>query len=259
MKKMRALVQLEYIERIANDLESFEIKKNTLANIWIKYYSDKELSRIEKNKKDKKMFQFNLWKENEENYFEILTKHKENSDAEYIRNLINTYFINPKYKREQIIFYDEVEKINKAIERKKKLEIEFSGEKIHVTPYAIKVDRSENFNIVFLYNEEKEKYMFIELKKMKNIVILDIAGIYKDKAFIKKNSEIFFYEEQFEGINLQTRLPIEGIEKATSNVVDGIKSDKINTKLEIEFFPKYNIKKEDYFYTFLDKKREEVI
>ncbi len=67
MKKVRTTVSHSMKEILNDDKEHFKIELGTIGNILFKYYSNKEVDKIElKKSSDGEIIQFNLTKENEE-------------------------------------------------------------------------------------------------------------------------------------------------------------------------------------------------
>lgn len=88
-----------------------------------------------------------------------------NSESKYIKTLLEEYSMLEAYKREQVFFNDEVEKINSAINNNVKLKLTikqkfrvkdttFYKKSFYVTPYKLVQDRTNSYNYLVGYSEE---------------------------------------------------------------------------------------------------------
>ena len=69
--------------------------------------------------KEKASIQFNLNKESNLIYYDVLRENNAQNESEFMRSLLIRYATNPKNKRELFIFKESVERLNLAIKDKK--------------------------------------------------------------------------------------------------------------------------------------------
>ena len=72
MKKVRVTVSDFMFEILKGDAEYFKIPLGKIGNTLFKYFIDKNLSKIELEESSGKKVQFNLSKENEDIFFDVL-------------------------------------------------------------------------------------------------------------------------------------------------------------------------------------------
>ena len=72
MKKVRITVSDFMFEILKGDSEYFKVPVGKIGNTLFKYYIDKNLSKIKLEESSGKKVQFNLSKENEDIFFDIL-------------------------------------------------------------------------------------------------------------------------------------------------------------------------------------------
>ena len=104
MKKVRVTVSDFMFEILKGDAEYFKIPLGKIGNTLFKYFIDKNLSKIELEESSGKKVQFNLSKENEDIFFDVLREKKASTEAELMRDIFFTYINNLRFKREEIIF-----------------------------------------------------------------------------------------------------------------------------------------------------------
>lgn len=100
--------------------------------------------------------------------------------SSFLRNMILSYLSLPIYKREQVIYKEEIEKLNYAIENGIDISIDYrtgNGIKTHiVSPYSI--DRSayelRNYLIVESHKKETPYIMSLKIFRISNIILLDL-------------------------------------------------------------------------------------
>ena len=76
MKKVRITVSDFMFEILKGDSEYFKVPVGKIGNTLFKYYIDKNLSKIKLEESSGKKVQFNLSKENEDIFFDILREKK---------------------------------------------------------------------------------------------------------------------------------------------------------------------------------------
>ena len=176
MKKVRVTVSDFMFEILKGDAEYFKIPLGKIGNTLFKYFIDKNLSKIELEESSGKKVQFNLSKENEDMFFDVLREKKASTEAELMRDIFFTYINNLKFKREEIIFNNTFKQIREAIKNNIKIGIKYHSTARIVNPYFIEVS--------------SEPIYFVIVKKIKileitEFLILKIYGIYKKKFILK--------------------------------------------------------------------------
>ena len=97
------------------------------------------------------------------------------SISSFFRNMIDSYLSLPKYKREQIIYLNNYELINEAIEDKVKIKVFLkSGEEREVEPYTIANSKEEIYNYLLGMSDGKNKrtVIGIHLSRIDSIYFL---------------------------------------------------------------------------------------
>lgn len=179
MKKVRFSISYLMKEILEEDKKHFNLEIGGICNRLIEYYSDKEIDKVEFKSGENTVVQFNLNKRNDEMYEKILEENDVKIEAEFLRNIVFTYVNNPRYKREEIIFKNKFDDIQKAIKEEKKIIIKYHGNLRTVNPYFMKVADGENRLYLFCYCEKNEDYRCYRLS--------DIESLRKSK----NNYEIF--------------------------------------------------------------------
>lgn len=82
MKKIRVTVSDFMFEILKGDAEYFKIPLGKIGNTLFKYFIDKNLNKIELEESSGKKVQFNLSKENEDIFFDVLREKKANTEAD---------------------------------------------------------------------------------------------------------------------------------------------------------------------------------
>jgi len=119
MKKVRFTISDFMNEIIKSDSEYFKIPVGRIGNIIFKYYMDKDLNKVELGNFSGEVIQFNLNKESNLIYYDVLRENNAQNESEFMRSLLIRYATNPKNKRELFIFKESVERLNLAIKDKK--------------------------------------------------------------------------------------------------------------------------------------------
>ena len=134
MKKVRVTVSDFMFEILKGDAEYFKIPLGKIGNTLFKYFIDKNLSKIELEESSGKKVQFNLSKENEDIFFDVLREKKASTEAEFMRDIFFTYINNLKFKREEIIFNNTFKQIREAIKNNIKIGIKYHSTARIVNP-----------------------------------------------------------------------------------------------------------------------------
>lgn len=123
--------------------------------------------------------------------------------SNYFRNLFASYTSLPKDKRERIIFKEQVEKIEEAIQRKCKIYFTtiHNPEKHIASPYALSRSKEELFN--YLLVEYKERPFSFRLSRINQVVILNEATSFSSNNLkflekMKRNGPQFAHETESE-------------------------------------------------------------
>jgi len=159
MKKVRITVSDFMFEILKGDSEYFKVPVGKIGNTLFKYYIDKNLSKIKLEESSGKKVQFNLSKENEDIFFDILREKKAETEAELMRDIFFTYINNLRFKREEIIFNDIFKQVREAIKNNKKIGIKYHSTARIVNPYFIELSSKENRSYLFCYCEKNQDYI----------------------------------------------------------------------------------------------------
>lgn len=108
------------------------------------------------------------------------------SISSFFRNMIDSYLSLPKYKREQIIYLNNYELINEAIEDKVKIKVFLkSGEEREIEPYAIAYSKEEIYNYLIGMGDGKNKRSVIGI----HLSRIDSIYFLKEKYSINKEEK----------------------------------------------------------------------
>ena len=109
------------------------------------------------------------------------------SISSFFRNMIDSYLSLPKYKREQIIYLNNYELINEAIEDKVKIKVFLkSGEEREVEPYLISTSKEEIYNYLIGIGDGRSKRSVIGI----HLSRIDSIYFLKEKyTFTKEEKE----------------------------------------------------------------------
>ena len=210
MKKVRVTVSDFMFEILKGDAEYFKIPLGKIGNTLFKYFIDKNLSKIELEESSGKKVQFNLSKENEDIFFDVLREKKASTEAELMRDIFFTYINNLRFKREEIIFYNTFKQIREAIKNNKKIGIKYHSTARIINPYFIEVSSKENRAYLFCYCEKNEDFRNYRISDIENIWNLQKEIYIKDKEYIieaiKKNFDPFLSYGNF----IKVRMTEEG-------------------------------------------------
>lgn len=186
MKKVRFVVSDFMKEILDSDSDYFKLPLGKIGNRLLKYYLDKEISKISLENSSGKIIQFNLTKENEDIFFDLLKSKKATTDAELMRNIFFSYINNLRFKREEIIFEETFNKIKQGIKNNKKISIKYHSVVRTVNPYSIEISSRENRAYLFCYCEKNNDYRNYRISEIENIWLLSIEIDWKDIDYIEK-------------------------------------------------------------------------
>ena len=184
MKKIRVTVSDFMFEILKGDAEYFKIPLGKIGNTLFKYFIDKNLNKIELEESSGKKVQFNLSKENEDIFFDVLREKKASTEAELMRDIFFTYINNLRFKREEIIFNNTFKQIHKAIKNNKKIGIKYHSTARIINPYFIEVSSKENRAYLFCYCEKNNDYRNYRISEIEEIWFTNEKIEVKDKKYI---------------------------------------------------------------------------
>ncbi|MCR4776243.1 MAG: WYL domain-containing protein [Saccharofermentans sp.] len=98
---------------------------------------------------------------------------KDNSLSGYIKDMFLSYLSIPRNKREEIIFKDTFESINKAISEGRQLSFSSKGHdrKVIVEPYLIATSKEEQFSYLLCHDRRAKKNRSFRISRMSNVFI----------------------------------------------------------------------------------------
>lgn len=247
MKKIRVTISELMYEILKEDGIYFNLPIGKIGNILLQYYSNRSLNKVIFNKTSTKKIQFNLTKENEENFYEIFREKDVSTEAELMRDIFFTYINNLRSKREEILFFESFIKIRKAIEQNKKISIKYRGITRRISPYFIGTYSKENRNYLFCWCEKNEDYRNYRVSDIESIYILEQELELVDEEYIKNIKENFDPFLSF-GKIVKVRIREEGkelLERAVHNrprileINEDIYTFECNEKLAKIYFAQF--------------------
>ena len=98
---------------------------------------------------------------------------KDNSLSGYIKDMFLSYLSIPRNKREEIIFKDTYESINKAISEGRQLSFSSKGHdrKVIVEPYLIATSKEEQFSYLLCHDRRAKKNRSFRISRLSNVFI----------------------------------------------------------------------------------------
>ena len=98
---------------------------------------------------------------------------KDNSLSGYIKDMFLSYLSIPRSKREEIIFKDTYESINKAISEGRQLSFSSKGHdrKVIVEPYLIATSKEEQFSYLLCHDRRAKKNRSFRISRLSNVFI----------------------------------------------------------------------------------------
>lgn len=191
MKKVRVTIPYFFTQSLQEDLVHFHISLSKLGNNLFRYYSTKNIEKINLLGDDTNIIQFNLNTTNEDIYFKVLQEQEMDTEAEYFRSIFFHYLSKPRYKREEIIFSNHFKVIKEAINVNKKLNIKYKDEIRTVSPYFIKEGDRESSSYLFCYCEVNNSYRNYRICNLKKVLISKLEIEQKDTQYIKEVEKNF--------------------------------------------------------------------
>jgi len=238
--KLNFLIGIDIIKILKNDIEDFQIKKETLLNRIYNYIDKTNLHYYNLgNICEKESLQFTLNNYNSYNFSDSFDYFKKNSQGkikkhDFIRSIIFTYSSKPKYEREKIIFKEILKKINYSIENKEvaKLILKTDGgtnrnRKVEI--YSIEISGEERHNYVLYKDSNKNAYRAPRLSNIKEIYPTEEKRSSFDLSFVNNLQNNF---EPFLSYGHKTKI------KFTKDGLD--KLERLNRNRPIEFNSKEN-------------------
>ena len=184
-------------ERVELDIKRFNIKKNSFMNRIITNtqenrfnYSVKIIRASEKNKK----IEFRLNKENFNNYEEIFGMQDSNSkeklsDSEIIRNALAYYITLSEYRREQLIYQEEIDIIERAIKNNRTISIKYQEARRIIEPYFLVNSKEESFNYVYGFCHKNKSYISYRLSNLSEISERKEKQVMKEELLKEKGKD----------------------------------------------------------------------
>ncbi|MBP5774279.1 MAG: WYL domain-containing protein [Clostridiales bacterium] len=98
---------------------------------------------------------------------------KDNSLSGYMKDMFLSYLSIPRNKREEIIFKDAYETINKAISAGRLLSFSSRGHdhKVIVEPYLIATSKEEQFSYLLCYDQRQKKSRSFRISRLSNVFV----------------------------------------------------------------------------------------
>lgn len=193
---------------LMSDCEYFKIKLGSLSNKIIKYYMNKEFYNIKSEYKNTENIQFNLDKYNEIIFFDEMIRHKIEVNSEYLRCLYFQYINNLKTNREKILFNSNFKILQKSIENKEKIKINYHNKLRKVDPYFIKEYEKEGRSYLFCYCYDNNDYRNYKISDIRNIYPTNEKYEIIDKKYvndIKNNFDPFLSYNNIVKVKLTER------------------------------------------------------
>ena len=247
MKKIRVTMPYFMREKMKEDEKYFNLLTGEIGNRLFSYYSNKDIEKLEISSSKGEVIQFNLNKYNSELYYTVLKEHNVDNEAEFFRNLFFKYLNNPRYIREEILFYENFDVLKLALKEKRKVNIKYKKEIRTINPYFLKVAQGEDRTYVFSYCEKNEDYRNYRIANIEKITLSKCEIEIKDEEYINKISKNFDPFLSF-GKNVIIRINEEGkkiFEKAILNRPKLLKQNEniwtveCTNKLAKIYFPQF--------------------
>lgn len=160
------LCKIKKIENVASSIMKKLNLNNELAFEFSVLYNNKITE--DSDKYYTSSITFVLSNENDYIFESMLDNLRYQTASQYFRDLINEYLTYPQYKREQIIFKDNVDKINDAIKKSKKIKLHLNKEIVTFNPY--KLDTSKEELYTYLIGTSNEKIQTINISKINKVI-----------------------------------------------------------------------------------------
>ncbi len=187
MKKVRVTLPDYITQTISHDAIDFGFKLNNFYNRLFSIYAEKKKDVFFlPQSKNNNVIQFNLNKENEDIYLSTLRIYDIQVEAEFFKKILYDYIDMPKFKRELTVFQKTAKELEKAISKKRKVEIKFKDEIRVIEPYFIKQSGGESRNYIHAYCEKNKEHRNFRLSRVKVIRILDMKQDKFDSGYIEE-------------------------------------------------------------------------
>lgn len=194
-KKIRVTLPNYILDILEGDAQDFKRNKNFIFNYIYSQMKNEEIDEKKGFSSEKTVIQFNLNRDNREEYYEFLRDKNIQVEAEFFRNLFIKYVSQPKMKREVFIFKEIIKKIDLGIKEKKIIVITFMDErKVEVEPYYIGSSQQETTNYLFCYNLEEKRFKNYKINNMNSVFLSGKSFDERNKEFVqsvKKNFDPF--------------------------------------------------------------------
>lgn len=191
MIKLRVTLPKENINILRRDMEDYEINENRLYNLIYEnmnfVFNHEEKKSV--YKEETELVQFTLTKENYCKY--AIPENLKIKKAIFFRQIFLQYTAKNPYEREMIIFRENVEKIEKAIEKNRKIEVKFKTREDVLAPYFIASLNKENRNYLVSRSSYKEMIVSYRIKNIRKAEILQEEREDFDKEYVKELKKNF--------------------------------------------------------------------
>lgn len=176
-----------YMERVKHmsDLASSIMQElhidTRLANEFAMLFQGKE--NMEKEASYIYSITFVLTTENDYIFESIMTSFKYQTTSQFFRNLVIEYLKLPQYKREEVIFKDNVTLIQKAIEEQKMVRLFLEKETVDLAPYQLGTSKEELY--LYLLGKTSKINYSVHISKIKKVILLN-----KPFKLLKEETEL---------------------------------------------------------------------
>lgn len=153
------------------------------------------------NRSGNKAINFRLKGENLDHYAGIDTDWSY-SDSIFFRKMFEVYARNPKFKREVVIYHNQIEKLREACKGRKKviIDTETSSRPLEVYPYSVIPSKDESCNYLLSFDPENEVVYPIKISLIKKCIPT------RKNYFLSKEAEQELKERTEKKITTQGRV-----------------------------------------------------
>ena len=159
-EKINLTISKSKLSKLKNEQNFFGLQKNTYYNKILTYYRNNDIKIYEIDTEKNKENDTESIKLNIKNFKNIETK-KEKEEIEnptkYIRGIMCEYLNNSPIEKERILFDENIKELEKCIELKEKIRIEYFLEKLQIVldgtgkEKQVKAKNSNNYDIYPLF------------------------------------------------------------------------------------------------------------